>query len=314
GASVLAISDVILDVFQCLRRQELDTLQIVSVHFNAIIEKKLTLVCLRMLVSAKLSPSNNLFELVIHEVGAKETTHFPTGVDDDVAATALLLKACQSSRVDELALYETMRSRDKFFDFLALRAPTIFVTEFYMRSRPLSGDVADGKVLRALQAFAELRMVQAEMGTEPKLLGCLIRTCFKAGARLIMGGPVFIKECDAIIVEDSLLEFCFGACDEQHEERRRFLTLNFKKTLKSDFLQRWIERAESTDCRHDLYLKITFWHQLLPQVIAALDDYKRDGHTEQETRLGSVSGRNWTATYSDYGRVETNHITFEINH
>lgn len=64
-----------------LPRKELDTLQIVSVRFNAIIEIRMSLVCLRLLKSAEIwrSKVENHFVLVMDEVGAKKRTRIPTG-------------------------------------------------------------------------------------------------------------------------------------------------------------------------------------------------------------------------------------------
>ncbi|KAH7707531.1 hypothetical protein AAVH_25230 [Aphelenchoides avenae] len=315
GTSILAVSDLIVDAFQFLCRQDLDMLQIVSRRFNAIVEKKLTLVCLRMLLSAKISRSTarRQFVLIMDEVDAEEETRIPTGVDDETAATTLLLNACQSSRMESLRLYGTTPMSVDFFDSLALSAPTIFVEEFCIGKRTLADGVGDDELLRALQAFAELNTVKSEAEEDVNLQVRLVRTCFKAGIYLWSGGLVFGKKCETTIVENALLEFCFGACDEQYKERARYLSMELSTPLKSDFLQQWIEMAEAADCRHKLRLDISFWPERMPQDTAALDSYKQDGHTEWETCFGSVSGRHWTATYRDYGHG-CNSITFKINH
>ncbi|KAH7692991.1 hypothetical protein AAVH_39980, partial [Aphelenchoides avenae] len=92
GTSVLAVSDTIIDVFQCLRRQVLDTLQIVSVHFNAIVEKKMALVCLRLLRSPSITrvAAERQFVLIVNVVARSgvgtRQTRLRTGVDDEAAA------------------------------------------------------------------------------------------------------------------------------------------------------------------------------------------------------------------------------------
>ncbi|KAH7698569.1 hypothetical protein AAVH_34336, partial [Aphelenchoides avenae] len=241
--SVLAISDVIMDVFQFLPRKELDTLQIVSRRFSAIIERKLTLVCLRRLVCAKLSrcSAENQFVLLMNEVGSTKMTRFPTGVDDEAAAAALLLDACQSSSVGSIELIGTTPMDADFFDSLALSAPTIFVGEFCMGRRALSDGIPHDRVLQALQTFAELSRVKSYARKDANLHVCLVRTCLKVGVDLRSDEIVLRKKYDTAVVEDALLEFCFGACDEQYAERDRFLCVKFSKSLKTDFLQRWIE-------------------------------------------------------------------------
>lgn len=240
---VFAINDVIIDVFQFVRRRELDTLQIVSVRFNAIVEKKLALVCLRLLNSAKISRSSteNQFVLIMRVFDAKKKTRLPTGVDDEAAATSLLLHACQSSRVDTLELYGTTPMDVAFFDSLALHAPTIFVKDFSIGEGTLSDSVPHDRVLRALQSFAELKVVKSETIQGTHLPGCLIRTCFKAGVTL--RSPVFMldNECDLAVVEDAMLEFSLGECDEQYATRERHLQVYIRMPLNNDFLQRWIE-------------------------------------------------------------------------
>ncbi|KAH7693755.1 hypothetical protein AAVH_39205 [Aphelenchoides avenae] len=315
GPSVLAISDVIIDVFHFVRRKELDTLQIVSIRFNAIVEEKISRVCLRMLNSAKISrcSAENQFMLVMDEVGSKKKTRLPTSVDDEAAATKLLFNACQSARVANIELYRTTPMSTDFFDSLALSAPTIFVNEFSMRNRTLSDDVADDKVLPALQSFAELKTVKTEAEKDANLLGCLIRTCFKAGVKLRSDVLVIGKMCDTAVLENALLEFCFGACDEQYAMRDRFVDVQFSKSLKSDFLQRWIEKAEVTECPHKLTLHVAFWGELLPQDTAALGAYKQSHNTKWESRFGSVSGRHWTAICSGDGDV-CDWLNFKINH
>ncbi|KAH7721309.1 hypothetical protein AAVH_11163 [Aphelenchoides avenae] len=307
GASVLAISDVIIDVFQFVRRQELDTLQIVSRRFNAIIEKKMGLVCLRMLISAKVSrcSAENQFVLNIDEVGAKKKIRLATGIDHEAAATTLLLDACQSSRVDSLELYGTTPMSGDFFDSLALRAPNIFVKDFSMGRRTLSDAVSNNDLLRVLQAFAELKVVKSGARKDANLQRCLVRTCFKAAVDLRL--CELDKKCDTTIVEDALFEFCFGECDEQYATRDRHLQLEVLKSPKSDFLQRWIEKADVHNCRHKLTLKISSRQGLLRQDTAALDVYKRS-QTEWERCFESVSGRHWKATYG------SEQITFRINH
>ncbi|KAH7709215.1 hypothetical protein AAVH_23505 [Aphelenchoides avenae] len=307
GACVLAISDVIIDVFQFVRRQELDTLQIVSRRFNAVVEKKLTLVCLRQLKSAKVSrcSAENQFVLLMAEVDAKKMTRLLTGVDDEAAATTLLLNACQSSRVDSLELYGTTPMSGDFFDSLALRAQTIFVKDFCMGRRTLSDAVSNDDVLRVLQAFAEVRVVESDARKDANLQSCLIRTCYKAGVDLHL--CELDKKCDTTMLEDALLEFCFGECDEQYATRDRYLDVEVSKSPRSDFLQRLIEMAEVHNCRHKLTLNIWSWQGLLRQDIGALDVYKRS-QTEWERRLKSVSGRHWKATYG------SEQITFKVNH
>jgi hypothetical protein len=54
---VLALNDVITDVFLFLNRKDLDMLQVVNARFNDIIVSKMTLVCLRQLASAEVEPS-----------------------------------------------------------------------------------------------------------------------------------------------------------------------------------------------------------------------------------------------------------------
>lgn len=240
-------------MFQCVRRQELDVLQIVNRRFSAIVEKKLTLVCLRQLKSAKISRCSvqRQFVLVVEEVGAEKKNRLPTGVDNERAATGALLKACQSSRVDSLELYGKTPLSVDFIDSLAILAPTIFVKDFCLGKRTLDENVELEEVLRALQAFAGLKTVKGDAGIHPldnsnekkekevaNLQDCLIRACFKAGVTLVFGE---LGLNNNVIVENALIEYCLGACDEQYAERDRFLSVEFLEPLKRDFLQRWIE-------------------------------------------------------------------------
>lgn len=236
---------MIIDVFHFLRRQELDRLQIVNLRFNMIVEKKLTLVCLRLLKSAKMArcSAENQFVLIMDEVGAKKKTLLPTGVDDGAVATAILLNACQSSRVGSLELYGTTPMSVEFFDSLALRALTIFVDDLRTGKRSLSAGVADDSVLRVLQSFGELKTVTSEARQDVNLQYCLMRCCFKAGASLavLLRPSEFDNICDPTAVEDALLEFCFDTCDEQYATRERRLKISLWEPPESDFLQRWIE-------------------------------------------------------------------------
>ncbi|KAH7707534.1 hypothetical protein AAVH_25233 [Aphelenchoides avenae] len=317
GASLLIlINDVVIDVFNCLSRKDLDTLQNVSRRFSAMVANNMTLVCLRLLMSASMSRSGDKrqFVLIMDEVGAKKKTRLPTGVDDEAAATALLLNACRSSRVYNLELYGTTPMSVDFFDFVVRRVPTIFLKKFCIGKRTLSSGVPNDKVLEALQAFAELNAVITEAGKDVNLLGCLIRTCFKAGVTLISDGLISCKQSDTAIVENALLEFCFGACDEKYAEEGRFMRVEFSKPLKSDFVQRWIEQAEIADCRHQLLLGITIRRGLVPQDTAGLDAYKANMQTDNEARFESVTGRNWAALCSvDRRGIGSKHITFAMD-
>ncbi|KAH7709219.1 hypothetical protein AAVH_23509 [Aphelenchoides avenae] len=225
-----------MDVLQFLPRKELDTLQIVSVRFNAIIEEKLRLVCLRQLKSAKILRSSvqRQFMLIMDEVGSKKMTRLPTGVDDETAANTLLVNACKSSRLESLELYGTTPMSVDFFDALALSAPTIFVDELSMRNRSLSDDVADDHILGMLQTFAELNTLRTNAGKDVNLLECLIRTCFKVGVKLVSNGLVLLKKGDTAVVESALLEFSFGACDKQYAMRDRFVDVQFSKSIEKD--------------------------------------------------------------------------------
>ncbi|KAH7706938.1 hypothetical protein AAVH_25834 [Aphelenchoides avenae] len=316
--SALAISDVVIDVFQFLRRRDLDTLQIVSRRFNAIVKTKvLTLVCLRMLISAKIlwRSVDNQFVLIMDEVGAKELTLLPTGIDDEAAATTLFLNACQSSRVGSVELYGTTPMDVDFFDALMLRAPTIFLKKFYTAERTLSNGIADDNVLRMLQSFAELKTVEIWTGEDSNLDNCLVRTCFKAGVSLAtqrrFSQIEFDDACDVAVIEDAMLEFSFGACDEQYATRKRNLLVEVN-TLDNGFLQRWIEKAEAQDCRHKLTLDVIIW-QDPPQNIVALRAYKHSGN-EEKVLFESVNGRHWTAAYTTqtYGNGRER-IIFKIN-
>ncbi|KAH7694629.1 hypothetical protein AAVH_38321 [Aphelenchoides avenae] len=131
---------------------------------------------------------------------------------------------------------------------------------------------------------------------------------------LVTEGLSLYKRFDAAIAENALLEFCFGGCDEHYAERDRFLCVKMAQSLKRYFLKRWIERAEVTDCRHKLTLNISISQGLKPQDTRALDGYKQDHLVEGERRFGSVSGRNWTATYRYHPGSGSGSIKFKINH
>ncbi|KAH7707529.1 hypothetical protein AAVH_25228 [Aphelenchoides avenae] len=329
GASVLIqINDVIIDVFQFLRRRELDTLQVVSRRFDAIVQNNMSLVCLRQLKSAEMLRSGAKFVLVMEKVGAKRKTRLRTGVIDEAAATMALLNACQSSRIERLELYGTTPLSGRFFDSLALCAPSIFLNHFCIGSRTLADGVADDKVLRALQTFAGLERVTSEAWKDLKLQYCLMRCCFKASASLEvrLHESLFDEyKCDPTAVENALLELCFGTCDEQYAKRERRLEISFPAPLESDdFLQRLIENAEVHTCRNKLTLDITTWDNCNSQSASVcmlqdttdLDAYKKGGQFHgymEEERFASVSGRHWTVTYSVY-TSNTEYITFEINH
>ncbi|KAH7709221.1 hypothetical protein AAVH_23511 [Aphelenchoides avenae] len=302
--SVVAISDLIIDVFQFLRRKELDRLQIVSRRFNAIIETKMTMVCLRLLKSAKIlrSSAQRQFMLVMDEVGSKKMTRLPTGVNDEAAANTLLVNACKTSRLGSLELYGTTPMDVDFFDALVLCAPTILLKDFCVGNRTLSGAVSLDIVLGVLRKFAELKWTTTGTMQDAHLQNCLIRTCFKASVTLRShrndDGGLAIG--DTALVENALMEFCFGACDEKYATRGRYLQLNFQTTPKKDFMQRWIEKAEVLDCRHKLTLEISSWQVPLRQGTTALDVYKRS-QPEWTTRFESVNGRRWTAECTNYG-------------
>lgn len=240
---MLAIDEQIVDVFRFVRRKELDTLQIVSRRFNAIVENNLTVVCLRVLKSATISrcSAQRQFVLVMDEVGSNKLTRLPTGVDDEAAANTLLLKACQSSRVDSLRLYGTTSMSADFFDSLALCAPTIFLKNFCMQKRTLSENVPHDRVLRVLQTFAELQCMLSTDEEDTNLQLCLLRSCFKADVTLDTHVHILDKKCDIAIVEDAVMEFCFSACDDQFATRERSLRMQFSKPMRTDFMQRWVE-------------------------------------------------------------------------
>ncbi|KAH7698609.1 hypothetical protein AAVH_34295 [Aphelenchoides avenae] len=92
--TVLALNDLVFDVFIFLGRKELDMLQVVNRRFNDVIDSKMTLVCLRHLVCAEIVPSveEQQFLLGFEESGTKKTSRFPTGVDNpDEAGKAFAL-------------------------------------------------------------------------------------------------------------------------------------------------------------------------------------------------------------------------------
>ncbi|KAH7721308.1 hypothetical protein AAVH_11162 [Aphelenchoides avenae] len=185
---------------------------------------------------------------------------------------------------------------EHFLDSLALCAPSIFLKDFCLGTRNLADGVEHAKVLQALQAFAQLETVKSGKCAGVELQACLIRTCFKTGVTLVTEGLSLYKRFDAAIAENALMEFSFGGCDEQHAERDRFLC-----------------RAEVTDCRHKLTLDISISQGLKPQDTRALDGYKQDQQVEGERRFGSVSGRNWTATYRYHPGSGSGSIKFKIN-
>ncbi|KAH7719113.1 hypothetical protein AAVH_13442 [Aphelenchoides avenae] len=309
-ASVLAISDLIIGVFLFVGRKELDTLQIVSRRFDAIVVNKMARVSLRLLKSAKMerSKAENQFVLIMDEFGVKKKTRLLTRTEDEAAATKLLLNACQSSRLDILQLSGTTPMNVDFFDALERCAPSIFLKDFCLGNRTLSDVVRYDKVLQVLQKFAELTTIDTT-GKDLNLQNCLIRTCFKVGVtvhRLVLD-----KKCDTTIVENALLEFCFGACDAPYAMRERFLEVEFTGSPKSDFLQRWIEKVEVSNCRHKLTLHIGISQtEVLPQDTTALAAYKQNSQNDRELRFGSVSGRKWAATYSTRDTL----LTFNINY
>lgn len=203
----------------------------------------MTRACLRQLKSARITESaiRREFVLVIKDVGAKTYSrlgwHY-TGVDDEASATGLLLNACQSSRLEELQLYGSTPMSVDFFESLALLAPTMFIKHFQLGKRGLADDVADARVLRALQSFAELKTIDFSH----KIFGlqrCLLRNGFKAGVPLNRSLQFIGSYTDD--VQDALLEFSFAACDEQYAERERSLKVERFGSRKNNFLQRWIE-------------------------------------------------------------------------
>ncbi|KAH7705446.1 hypothetical protein AAVH_27347 [Aphelenchoides avenae] len=306
GCAVAVIADC--------KRQMNDLLGIqrrtVSKRFNAIIVKKLTMVCLRLLSCAKMSRSGaqRHFVLLMGVVGTKKLTRLSTGVNDEPAATTLLLNACRSSRVESLELYGMAALGVDFFDALALSAPTIFLKNFGFGNRILPDDVPHDSVLRALRSFAELKTTTISPASvelpHSHLQICLIRSCFKIGVSLVtdpLGDFMALGTSDTAAVEDALLEYCFGVCDEQYATRDRSLHL-IRQSLNKDFLRRWIERAEVTDCRHELTLDIAVWQRTPLQDTAALHAYKRGPQS-----FGSASGRHWAAHNS--GRQ----IIFKVN-
>lgn len=231
-------------MFEFVRREELDALQIVTRLFSAIIEDKMKLKCLRRLNSAKIerSKADNQFMLVMDEFGANKNTRLPTSVDNEAAAMTLLLDACRSSCLHTLYLYGTTPISEHFLDSLEQRAPTIFLNTFYMGNRILAEGVTHHKVLRVLKAFAELKTTIVNTAWKyTNLQDCLIRNGFKAGVSLLSSGPILDKTLDTAIVEEAFLEFSFGACDERYAARERVLRMSFHKSLRSDFLRRWIQ-------------------------------------------------------------------------
>ncbi|KAH7694117.1 hypothetical protein AAVH_38842, partial [Aphelenchoides avenae] len=160
-----------------------------------------------------------------------------------------------------------------FFDSLAVLAPTIFVKNFCLGKRALDENVDDEEVLRALQAFAGLKTLKSDAGIHP-----LDKRNEKkekgAGVTLVFGE---LGLNNNVVTQNALMEYCFGACDEQYAERDRFLSVEFLESLKRDFLKRWIEKAEATVCRHKLTLDISIYQGFMPQDTAALDRYKHDG-------------------------------------
>ncbi|KAH7709214.1 hypothetical protein AAVH_23504 [Aphelenchoides avenae] len=320
GASMLIqVNDVVIDVFTCLSRKELDTLQIASRRFNAVVQNNMSLVCLRLLKSAEMLRSGSKFVLIMKEVGAMKKTHLCTGITDEATATTLLLNACQSSRVQRLALYGTTPMSEHFFDSLALCARSVFLRDFCIGSRTLADGVADDAVLRALLTFAGLDRVTSDAWIDLQLQYCLMRTCFKAGSSLAVDlhPSLFdLYKCDLTALENALMEFCFSTCDEQYATRQRLLCISFPERMESDdFLRRWIEKAEAHNCRHKLTMYISA-HGCMLQDTTSLDAYKIyhqfNAHREA-VRFASVSGRHWAATYSCYTST-TEDIAFEINH
>lgn len=125
-----------------------------------------------------------------------------------------------------------------FFHSLALNAPSIHVNDLCLGRRTLDEGVDDQEVLLALQSFGGLKTVEIEAEDDANLHLCLIRICFKAGVKLISDESVLEDNC---VVENALLEYCFGVCDEPHDVRERSLRVQLYVSLESDFLKRWIE-------------------------------------------------------------------------
>ncbi|KAH7721229.1 hypothetical protein AAVH_11326 [Aphelenchoides avenae] len=298
--SVLAVDDVIIDVLKCTSRKELDMLQLVSQRFNAIILSKMVLLCLRQLRRAKLvhHPLGKNFSLVFDEDESFRVTknhRFPVGIDDETIATTALLNACRSSKLECLELYcvrDTVPLDTAFFDNLAQCAPAILLKTFCNGSRKVAARVPHDSVLQALKAFAELGSVKITTAMKNP---CPSAVCFD-------------KSDEGAVVKNTLMEFCFGECDDQYATRDRSLRAQ-APTLERDFLKEWIERAEIVTCRHKLTVHVTC---VLPQELSDIDVVKRqgEGYAENKVYFEGTRGRRWAAAYN------TTYMTLEltINH
>lgn len=258
--SVMALDDVIIDVLKFTYRKELDTMQLANRRCNAIILDKMVLLCLRQLRSAKLvrDPGSKEFTLGLDEVGATKKHRFPLDVSVEAVATAALLNACRSSKLERLELYGVRDSAPldtAFFGSMAQYAPAIVLNTLYTGSSKVAACVPHDSVLQALSAFAELDSVKIGMTLgNSGLMLCLVRSCFKMGInfdgdhrdyRGHYRAVTFDQSDDGALVKESLMEFCFRECDDRFATRDRSLTA-CAPTLQRGFLRLWI-----AVCDHD---------------------------------------------------------------
>lgn len=106
------------------------------------------------------------------------------------------------------------------------------------------------QMLQLLQAFGRLKTVKSSAGQDANLQCVLMRSCFKAGVNLRPAVLALDEEYDTTNLEESLMEFSFGACNEQHATQERFMELELSRALNNTFMQRWIE--------------VILWRKLIP--------------------------------------------------
>lgn len=196
-------------------------------------------VCIRQLysVGVKRCPTRKEYIVVAKPEGAKKT-ELPTGVSRKCDAFPLLLRVCRNAFVENMDMYGSTAVTSTDLDAMAEHGRFIRLDTLYVGIKELAEDAPTEKLLSALQSFAALKEISfAPHKTAPRMQNCLVANAHRFGVSLEKDER---GSDGCAISEEALMEYSFGACDENCPACERRFSF-YRAHLDPLFLQRWIE-------------------------------------------------------------------------
>lgn len=215
-------------------------LAIVDRRFCAIVSEKMNAVCIRLLYSASVKKCPVRKEcIVVARAKCAQKSELSTGATLKSDAFPLLMRACRNAFVDNVEdMCGSTALTAKDLDAMDEHGRFIGLDKLHVRTKELAADASTDKLLSALKSFRTLNTISfAQHKAAPRMQNCLVANAHKFGVSLkidVCGGD------GCPLDEESLVEYSFGACDDNCAACERRLCLS-GSALGSNFLKRWIE-------------------------------------------------------------------------